>query len=102
VIVVAARFIPGGRTATTFAAGTLEHPWRRFIAADATAAALWSIYTVSIGYLGGQAFEESLWKPLAVGLAVAALVAVAGEAARRTILRERRAGDGPARARAGR
>lgn len=44
VIIVAARFVPGGRTATTFSAGTLEMPWRRFFAVDALAAAVWAAY----------------------------------------------------------
>ncbi len=44
VIIVAARFIPGGRTATTFSAGTLGMPWRRFVAIDAVAAGLWATY----------------------------------------------------------
>ena len=44
VIIVVARFIPGGRTATTFSAGALEMPWRRFLAIDAVAAVLWATY----------------------------------------------------------
>jgi membrane-associated protein len=74
VIIVVARFVPGGRTATTFSAGTLEMPWRRFLAADALAAVLWATYMTLLGYFGGSAFEESLWKPmLAAGLIVAAV-----------------------------
>ncbi|HWC07507.1 MAG TPA: DedA family protein, partial [Solirubrobacterales bacterium] len=48
------RFIPGGRTATTFAAGTLEMPYRQFVAADAVAASLWALYVSMLGYLGGE------------------------------------------------
>lgn len=81
VIIVAARFVPGGRTATTFSAGTLEMPWRRFFALDALAAALWAAYASLLGYFGGNAFTESLWKPLLaatlVGLAVTTLAEVA-------------------------
>jgi SNARE associated Golgi protein len=43
-IIVVARFIPGGRTATTYAAGTVGMPWRRFLPADAIAVALWALY----------------------------------------------------------
>ncbi len=85
-IIVAARFIPGGRTATTFAAGTLEMPWRRFFAADLIAAALWSAYVTLLGYFGGSAFTESLWKPLLAAGIVAVLVAAASELLRRAKL----------------
>jgi membrane-associated protein len=86
VIVVAARFIPGGRTATTFTAGALEMPWRRFLAIDAVAAGLWATYVALLGYFGGATFEEDLWKPLLAASAVAVLVATAGELFRRAKL----------------
>jgi membrane protein DedA with SNARE-associated domain len=86
VIIVAARFIPGGRTATTFSAGTLAMPWRRFVAADAIAAALWATYIALLGYFGGATFEEDLWKPLLAAGGVAVLVAMGGELIRRAKL----------------
>jgi membrane-associated protein len=86
VIIVAARFIPGGRTATTFSAGALAMPWRRFFAIDAVAACLWAVYIALLGYFGGATFEEDLWKPLLAAGAVAALVAAAGELVRRAKL----------------
>lgn len=86
VIIVAARFIPGGRTATTFTAGALDMPWRRFLAIDAVAAGLWATYVALLGYFGGATFEEDLWKPLLAASAVAALVATGGELVRRAKL----------------
>jgi membrane-associated protein len=77
------RFIPGGRTATTFTAGTLEMPYRSFLLADAIAASLWSVYICALGYLGGEAFKDSLWLPLASSLAVATAVGLGFEAWRR-------------------
>jgi membrane-associated protein len=85
-IIVAARFIPGGRTATTFSAGVLEMPWRRFFAFDALAAGLWATYMTLLGYFGGSAFEKSLWKPLAAATLAAVLAAAAAEVLRRTRL----------------
>ena len=38
ILIAIGRFIPGGRTATTFAAGTLEMPYRNFLVADGVAA----------------------------------------------------------------
>jgi membrane protein DedA with SNARE-associated domain len=79
VIIVASRFLPGGRTAVTFSAGALDYPWRRFIAADLVAGALWAGFAAGLGWFGGRAFEQSLWKPLAVAAVFGVLVAVAGE-----------------------
>jgi membrane-associated protein len=82
-LIMIGRFIPGGRTATTFAAGTLAMPYRRFLLADAAAAAVWAVYISMLGYLGGASFEDNLWLPLLIALAVATLVAAAAEAWRR-------------------
>ncbi len=82
-LIVIGRFIPGGRTATTFAAGTLEMPYRRFLVADGCAALVWSLYVSMLGYLGGASFEDNLWLPLLIALGVATLVAAAAEAWRR-------------------
>ena len=82
-IIVAARFIPGGRTATTFSSGALGMPWRRFAAIDAVAASLWAGYVTALGYFGGTAFSESLWKPLLAAGLVALAVAASAEALRR-------------------
>jgi membrane-associated protein len=83
ILIGVGRFIPGGRTATTFAAGTLEMPYRRFLTADAVAASLWAIYVSMLGYLGGETFKDSLWLPLATSFACAMLVGAAFEGWRR-------------------
>ena len=82
-IIVVARFIPGGRTATTFTAGTVRLPWPRFAAADAVGAALWAGYAGALGYLGGETFERRPLHALLFGLGAALLVALVVEAARR-------------------
>jgi membrane-associated protein len=78
-LVVAARFIPGGRTAATFAAGTLHLRWRRFLVADLVGAFGWAALTAMIGYLGGQAFGQRLWPPLLISLGVAGLIVLGAE-----------------------
>ncbi len=87
--IVVGRFIPGGRTASTFAAGTLEVRYRRFLPADAAAAGLWGAYAAMLGYLGGTTFQHSVWKPLAASLAAAGLIALGIEVWRQA---ERRRG----------
>lgn len=79
VIIVVSRFVPGGRTAITFSAGALHYSWRRFIAADVVAGVVWAGFATAIGWYGGNAYKESLWKPLLLALAAGAVVAVAGE-----------------------
>src|SRR3954447_12754732 len=81
------RFIPGGRVAVTLASGSLGMSWRLFLGADVPAAGLWALYVTALGFLGGNAFEHSLWKPLLLAAAVAALVTAAGEVYRRLRLR---------------
>ncbi len=82
-IIVIARFVPGGRTATTFSAGALGMPWRRFLTADAVAAGLWATYMAMLGYFGGNTFENDLWKPILAAGLVAAAVAGGAEVLRR-------------------
>jgi membrane protein DedA with SNARE-associated domain len=88
-LIVVARFIPGGRTVTTFTAGFVEtFPWRRFLKFDALAGAIWGSYTVLLGYFGGRTFEEEPWKGLllafAIALAVTAVVEVVRHLRRRS------------------
>jgi membrane protein DedA with SNARE-associated domain len=83
VLVVVGRFIPGGRTASTFAAGTLEMDYARFVRADAVAVVLWATLSTLLGYFGGRTFEESSWKPFAVSLGLAATITAGAEGWRR-------------------
>ena len=87
-IIVVARFIPGGRTATTYAAGTLGMEWRtRFLPSDGVAAAAWSLYAAGLGYIGGAAFEHNLWLPLLIAGVTSVVVALLGELLRRWLNR---------------
>jgi membrane-associated protein len=83
ILIGVGRFIPGGRTATTFAAGTLEMPYRQFAAADAFAAAVWALYVCMLGYLGGETFKDDLWLPLGTSFACAMAVGAGFEIWRR-------------------
>jgi len=83
ILIGVGRFIPGGRTATTFAAGTLEMPYRSFAVADGFAASVWALYICMLGYLGGETFKDSLWLPLATSFACAMAVGASFEAWRR-------------------
>jgi membrane protein DedA with SNARE-associated domain len=93
-IIVVARFIPGGRTATTYVAGTVGMPWKsRFLPADGVAAALWALYSSALGYFGGAAFKENFWLPMLIAAGASILLGAGGELLRRKVL-DRRPGGG--------
>jgi membrane-associated protein len=88
-MVIVARFIPGGRTAVTLSAGTLDFPWRRFAMFDAIAAGVWALYASLLGYFGGRAFEDEPWKGLILAFTIA--LAAAGSVELTRWLRRRAA-----------
>jgi membrane-associated protein len=82
-LIVVARFIPGGRTATTLTAGVTRMHWLRFTRFAALAAVLWASFAAGMGYLGGRAFEEDPWRGLVAAVVLAAAIVLAVEVARR-------------------
>jgi len=82
-ILIVSRFIPGGRTATTFTSGLVHMRWlMRFVPYIFVAAVLWALYGALLGYLGGRLFENHPLYALLVALGIAASVAGAAEGAR--------------------
>jgi membrane protein DedA with SNARE-associated domain len=81
-LIIIGRFIPGGRSAVCFAAGALHYPWPRFLGFDIAAGILWACYAALIGYIGGEAFEESPIKAILVALGIAFGIAAAIEGIR--------------------
>lgn len=87
-ILVVARYIPGGRTACTLTMGAVAYPRRSFALFDAVAALSWALYSGLIGYVGGAAFENDPVKGLLLGLGIAVTITAVVEAVR--YLRRRR------------
>jgi membrane-associated protein len=83
-LIIACRFIPGGRTAVTLTCGLIGYPRRRFVAATACAAVIWASYAFFIGRLGGKVFEQRPWAGLLLGLGAAVLISLLVEVVRRT------------------
>ncbi len=81
-LIVIARFIPGGRTAATFAAGSLDWEWRRFIVFDVVAGTIWGSYAALLGYFGGKAFKDSPLKGFLVAFAIALAITAGVEVVR--------------------
>jgi len=70
-LVIVARFLPGGRTATTIACGVLDFPYRQFVVFDAIGAVVWATLNTLIGYVGGNAFAHNTIAAFAVSFAAA-------------------------------
>jgi membrane protein DedA with SNARE-associated domain len=58
-LLVTARFVPGGRTVVTFTSGLTRQPFRRFLGFIAFAAVVWACYAALLGYIGGKAFADN-------------------------------------------
>ncbi len=87
-LLITARFIPGGRSILTISSGVTQQPRVWFATWVAIAATIWATYAAGLGYLFGQAFEDNetaaFWLAFATSLGLTLLV----EAVR--WLRERR------------
>ncbi|GII53748.1 membrane protein [Planotetraspora thailandica] len=81
-LLVVARYVPGGRTAATLTAGAGGYPLRRFTLFDAIATVSWAAYSTLIGFVGGMAFEHDPMKGLLLGLGIAIGVTVVIETVR--------------------
>jgi len=88
-LIIACRFIPGGRTAVTLTCGLTGYPRRRFIVATAAAAVIWALYAFFIGRIGGQAFEDKPWVGLLVACGGTIAISAAVEGIRRLAGRSR-------------
>jgi membrane-associated protein len=83
-VLVVARFVPGGRTATTFTAGVVQLRWTtQFAPYIFIAAILWAGYGALLGYLGGRTFEDKPIYALLLALGIAAVITVGVEVVRR-------------------
>jgi membrane-associated protein len=82
-VLIVARFIPGGRTATTFTSGLVRLPWlTRFVPYIFAAAIFWALYGALLGYLGGRIFRDRPILALLVAFGFAAAVAGSAELVR--------------------
>lgn len=82
-VLVAGRFLPGGRTVTTMTAGFLRVPTARFVPAVAAGGGLWAGYVTVLGYLGGRGAAEQPWAGALAGLVLATAAGLTIEGIRR-------------------
>lgn len=81
-ILVVARYVPGGRTAVTMTMGAVGYPLRSFTAYDSIAGLTWGLYSALLGFAGGAAFEDDPAKGLLVGFGLALTVTALTEVIR--------------------
>ena len=77
-LLITARFIPGGRTALTLSSGiTRQRRWW-FIRWVTVAVVIWATYAAMLGRIGGEAFEDDHTKAFlfAFGLAIATNIVI--------------------------
>ena len=86
--IVAARFVPGGRTVLDLAVGTTTRPPTRFLRWSAASAAIWATYIVGLGYLNEYTFDTT-W--LSFGVSCLAATTISAVIAR-VVQRQRRQG----------
>lgn len=79
-LLITARFIPGGRTALTISSGVTHQPQGWFAAWIAVAAVVWASYAALLGYFGGRAFQDNhtLAFLVAFGAAVGVTLVIEG------------------------
>ncbi|MGA9277107.1 DedA family protein [Ilumatobacter sp.] len=75
-LLITARFIPGGRTILTISCGLTNQPWPWFAKWIIIATTIWGSYAALLGYFFGQAFEDD--HALAFWLAFGAALAITG------------------------
>ncbi len=81
-LLITARFIPGGRTALTISSGITHQPRAWFMGWIALAASIWASYAALLGYFGGKAFEDNHTKAFIVAFSAALGITVVIEVVR--------------------
>jgi membrane protein DedA with SNARE-associated domain len=81
-VLVVARYVPGGRTAVTLTMGAVRYPARNFSLFAGLAAISWGLYCTLVGYIGGKAFEDNPLKGVVLGIGLALTVTLIVEVVR--------------------
>ena len=68
-LLITARFIPGGRTLLTLSCGVTRQPRKWFIGWAVVAASVWSLYASLLGFVGGKSFADNHTKAFLIAFA---------------------------------
>ena len=75
-LLITARFIPGGRTLLTLSCGVTRQPRRWFIGWAIAAASIWSLYASLLGFIGGKSFADNHTKAFLIAFTSAFSITV--------------------------
>ena len=89
-LLITARFVPGGRTVLTLTCGITRQPLVWFAAWIAAAAVVWATYASLLGFIGGSAFENNHTAAFGVAFGGALAITAVTEITR-TLLHRREA-----------
>lgn len=77
-LLITARFIPGGRTVLTISSGVTQQPRIWFAAWIAVATTIWATYAAVLGFVFGATFEDNaalaFWLAFATALSITGLM----------------------------
>ena len=88
-LLITARFIPGGRTILTLSCGVTGQPHRWFARWVGIAACVWATYAALLGYIGGKAFEDNHTMAFVLAFTMAVSITVLIEGVRHVRKRRR-------------
>lgn len=89
-LLITARFIPGGRTILTLSCGITRQDRKWYATWIGIAATIWAMYASLLGFIGGKTFEENHTLAFVVAFGTAVSVTVVIEVVRAGIKRLRR------------
>ena len=75
-LLITARFIPGGRTIITISCGLTHQPWAWFASWVAVAAVIWASYAACLGAIFGSTFDHTVAFLLAFGTALSITIII--------------------------
>ena len=81
-LLITARFIPGGRTLLTLSCGVTKQPRKWFIGWAVVAASIWSTYASLLGFIGGKSFADNHTKAFLIAFTGAFSVTIIIEVVR--------------------
>ena len=89
-LLITARFIPGGRTILTLSCGITRQDRKWYATWIGIATTIWALYASLLGFIGGKTFEENHTLAFVVAFGTAVSVTVVIEVVRAGIKRLRR------------
>ncbi|HKS48399.1 MAG TPA: VTT domain-containing protein [Amycolatopsis sp.] len=73
-LIIAARYLPGGRVASGLATGSMGVSWPRFALLDLLGSGIWAVYSACVGMIGGASFADEPGKGLLLSFAIGLLM----------------------------